>query len=284
MEDLKMDTQEFYAGLKKEDRERVEAVVTALKSGGLQVYASHLMGYLIPDLEISLSATPSKGMTRGDVQHSVDDVVRQFHGQEVREAASKSLRGRMFLNSYVIVDEPQPLTPSEIDAIGALNEYLGKFNPPGKKCDSRTEDLIPQKKEQYDIPLIKPLINKFDLSKDLSFPKRKSFYEKDENTAPEDLGMTSLSKELERLLGEFQKPNRDYKEKYTPLNPTPPSKFKEFEHLDKMPPMAIEKTILTEQPTREPRYRIGTIGETPIEVRVSYKPIDALSKLIKVEL
>lgn len=276
-----MDTQKFYAGLKQEDRERVEAVVAAFKSNGLQVYANFYWGNLTHDLEISLSATPNKGMTVGDVRRSVDDVVRQFHGQEVREAVPESLRGSVLLDGYIRVDNPQFPTPAEKDATKkALEEFIKPMTE--KRFDYKTDELNPLQIITF------PLINE----------ERYNNYNKYKTIPPDDSGMTSLSeeverldrhldKEVERLRREFGLKGRtSYNEKYPPTNPIPPSRA-EFEPLDKMPPMdSIKKTIPPEQLTvvREQRYRIGTIGETPIEVRVSYKPIDALSKLIKVEL
>ncbi len=270
-----MDAQQYYAGLRTEDRERVEAVVAALKSSGLQVYANFFMSYLIPDSEIGLSVTPNKGMTRGDIQHSVDDVVKQFHGQIVREAVPESPRGRMFPESYVIKDEPQSFTPSEMDALKkACEKYFIKPGTPEKGFDYRKEldPFIIRSEKNNLIKYFKR--DEFNLPSDLFLPRleRKNPY--NANANPDDFRIP-LSKRINYSLEGLTKTSFE----------------KEFTLTDGMPeyirsPKDMARPVPPEQPAmvREQRYRIGTIGETPIEVRVSYQPIDALSKLIKVEL
>lgn len=113
----------------------------------------------------------------------------------------------------------------------------------------------------YPIKEYKPLINKPNLSK-----KDIPLISKDK------LNLNSIYFEGTFIRGH----------KYSSVEPIPPSTNPKYSpYLD-----SIRRTmeIILGTATREQRYRIGTIGETPIEVTVSYKPADALSKLLKVEL
>ena len=297
-----MDAQKFYAELKREDRERVEAVVAALKSSGLQVYANSLWVNLIPDSEIALSVTPNNGMTRGDVQHSVDDVVRQFHGQIVREAVpdvlethdyshspfgkrmSKLLRGLEVREAVPVeqikLDYPKtsratvnelcpPFTPAEQETLRkAFWADCVKPKHPYEVSDDKKEDLNPLLKVRDDENPIEKYkkLNEFNPIEDLSLSMRELPYDKYNLTFP---GTNPADGKYVKRMPPENRDNLDV-----------------FRASILQTMKIIMEPVRSRNPTvaREQRYRIGTIGETLIEVRVSYKPIDALSKLLKVEL
>ncbi len=201
-----METQEFYDGLRKEDRCRAERIVSELKSRGLEVYAagSSLRGITPSPTKyqnIDLVVASGEGMTRGDTIPGVEAVVKMFGGQKIMKRVSE-----------------EPL------------KYF-----PKTQC---AEDFKPIKLGDTIIKILGVL--------GMKLPEDPSESQYDTYMDEEASSMVALNRGFDK-----------------PLHPP-----------------------VTETYANSPviKYTIGTIGETPIDLTLSYKPFSVMWNALRVKL